>query len=81
MRILSLFFVFAAAAPIQAVAQGITDKNTQKEWNQMQKEKSDQQYKQYLKNKDAADGISQRTGPTGSIKKDGGSIGYQWSTR
>jgi hypothetical protein len=40
-----------------------------------------QRYQQYLRSNDAANGISQRSGPTGSIAKDGGSVGYKWTTK
>jgi hypothetical protein len=53
-----------------------------RKFSEQEKARQDaQKYKEYLRNKDAADGISQRSGPTGSMTKGGGSIGYKWSTK
>lgn len=41
-----------------------------------------EKYQKYLRNKDHADGISQKSGPVGGRSSDGkgGWIGYKWST-
>jgi hypothetical protein len=75
--------IIAASLTISAHAEDITRRvQEMRRFNeQQQAQQQRQQYQQYLKNNDAASGISQRTGPTGSLVKGGGTIGYQWSTK
>jgi bifunctional ADP-heptose synthase (sugar kinase/adenylyltransferase) len=49
--------------------------------DEQQRVQEQQQYKQYLQNNDRATGISQHSGPTGSVTKGGGTVGYKWSTK
>ena len=75
--------IILASLAVSAHAQDITDRvqEMRRFSEQQQAQQQRQQYQQYLKNNDAANGISQRTGPTASPVRGGGTIGYQWSTK
>jgi hypothetical protein len=81
MRMLIATAVLVAIS-FQANAQkDINDKGLQDAYKAQQQQKQKEQYQQYLRNNDAQNGISQRTGPTVTPSKDGGGVGYQWSTK
>ena len=63
--------------------EDITDRiQKMRQFSEQQQQTQDRvQYQQYLRNNDAANGVSQRTGPTGGLTKGGASAGYRWSTK
>lgn len=59
------------------------DGNLDKQVEQMRSfsETEQQRHQEYLKQNDFANGVSQRTGPTGDPTKDGGGVGWRWSMK
>jgi hypothetical protein len=80
---ISLAVVIIAGLTISARGEDITDRiqEMRRFSEQQQAQQQREQYQQYLKNNDAANGVSQRTGPTGGLVRGGGTVGYQWSTK
>ncbi len=77
-----VFLAICGAVPASA-DEDITNRiqEMRKFGDQQQQTNQREQYQQYLRNNDSANGVSQRTGPTGSVTKGGGTVGYQWSTK
>lgn len=84
MKIMTLVaFTLLSATGTSRAGEDITDRiqEMRKFSDQQQRAQQHEQYQQYLKNNDASNGISQRTGPTGGLTKGGAWGGYQWSTK
>jgi hypothetical protein len=83
LAVASILAAVASASTSSAQAEDITNRieEMRRLSEQQQAEQERQRYQQYLKNNDAANGVSQRTGPTMDLRKGGGTVGYQWSTK
>lgn len=52
----------------------------QRYYQEQQRAAEARRYQEYLRNNDHANGVSQRSGPTGGLVRGGGWVGWQWRT-